>query len=169
MKMPMHKSTNKSFMMSTDVPKPLAAGPRPSSVAGRVHSLCQNMGIHHLSRARMLRRFIPSLIGVVLLSACGVDKEHPKYDQRRYDELQRANCHDMASVLSSRLLMETPEEFDTALKRCQDTKSLSFEEYQALADYGRETGEWDIYAVYPEKRSSTAPTHANPAPEPQPR
>ena len=87
-----------------------------------------------------------------LLTACGVDKNHPKYDQLRYDELQKANCHDMAAVLSTPVLMDKPEDFDTALKRCLDTQSLSFEEYKALADYGRETGNWDIYAVYPEKQ-----------------
>lgn len=86
-----------------------------------------------------------------LLAACGVDKNHPKYDQLRYDELQKANCHDMASVLSAPVLMDKPEDFDTALKRCQDTQSLSFEEYKAFADHGRDTGNWDIYEVYPEK------------------
>lgn len=86
-----------------------------------------------------------------LLAACGVDKNHPKYDQLRYDELQKASCHDMASVLSAPVLMDKPEDFDTALKRCQDTQSLSFEEYKAFADHGRATGSWDIYEVYPEK------------------
>lgn len=100
----------------------------------------------------MTRRITLAAVVAGLLAGCGVDKEHPKYDQRRYDELQKANCHEMATVLSASFLMETPEDFDVALKRCQDTKSLSFEEYQALADYGRKTGEWDIYAVYPEKR-----------------
>ncbi len=89
-----------------------------------------------------------------LLSACGVDKNHPKYDELRYNELQKANCNDMASVLSAPMLMETPEDFDTAFKRCQDTKSLSFEEYKALADHGRASGNWDLYAVYPEKQNN---------------
>lgn len=99
-----------------------------------------------------LARTLLLAVAVGLGSGCGVDKNHPKYDQLRYDELQKANCHEMASVLSSEALMEAPEDFDQALKRCQDTKGLSFEEYKALAEYGRETGEWDIYAVYPEKR-----------------
>lgn len=95
------------------------------------------------------------LLMIVLLgfiSACGVDKNHPKYDELRYEQLQKANCHDMASVLSADFLMETPEDFDAAFKRCEDTKSLSFEEYKAFAEQGRASGNWDIYEMYPEKQ-----------------
>ena len=86
------------------------------------------------------------------IAACGVDKNHPKYDELRYEELKKANCHDMASVLSADFLMETPEDFDTAFKRCEDTKSLSFEEYKAFVEHGRASGSWDIYEMYPEKQ-----------------
>lgn len=93
------------------------------------------------------------LSGMVLLgSGCGVDKNAAKYDQLRYDELQDARCDEMAAVLSSDVITETPEEYDTAFKRCEDMKSLSFEEYKRFADHGRETGIWDIYEFYPEKQ-----------------
>ena len=100
----------------------------------------------------MRNRIVLSSLLLCSLAACDVDKNHPKYDQLRYDELQKTSCNEMASVLSAASLMEKPEEFEVALKRCQDTQSLSFEEYKALADHGRETGSWDLYEVYPEKR-----------------
>ena len=95
--------------------------------------------------------FLAGMIALQLIG-CGVDKNSAEYDQRRYDELQRANCNEMASVLSAPFVMETPEEFDAAYKRCQDLKSLTFEQYMVLAEHGRQTGVWDVYAVYPEKR-----------------
>jgi len=114
----------------------------------------------------MYHRFIKqgvilAAVMVGLLGGCS-DKNSPKYDQRRYEQLQKADCGETASVLSSKLLMEKPEDFDTAVKRCEDTKSLTFEEYKALADYGRKTGEWDIYAVYPEKKAKADDTAAKP-------
>ncbi len=100
----------------------------------------------------MKYKSVLTLTMIGLLTGCGVDKNNPKYDQLRYDELQKANCHDMAAVLSAPVIMDKPEEFDTALKRCQDTQSLSFEEYKDFADQARATGNWDIYQVYPEKQ-----------------
>ena len=97
---------------------------------------------------------ILALGGTLLLvtSGCDVDKNAPKYDELRYEQLQKARCDEMASVLSEPFIMETPDDFDTAKKRCEDTKSLSFEEYKRFADHGRATGAWDIYAVFPEKQ-----------------
>ncbi|MFC1749628.1 hypothetical protein ACFL2V_12570 [Pseudomonadota bacterium] len=93
------------------------------------------------------------LLGAVLLgSGCGVDKNAAKYDQLRYDELQEARCDEMASFLSAPMITDDPEDYDTALKRCEDMKSLTLEEYKRLANHGRETGSWDIYEVYPEKQ-----------------
>lgn len=92
------------------------------------------------------------LISVLLVWGCGVDRNAAKYDERRYQELQRANCTEMASVLSSKLIAKTPENYDQAMKRCQDLKSLSYEEYIRYAEASRKSGNWDLYATYPEKR-----------------
>ena len=94
-----------------------------------------------------------ALATAISLTACTVDKNNPKYDQLRYNELQDTNCHDMAGLLSSKLVTNHPEDRDVALKRCQDMKTLSYEEYQQLADYFRETGDWDFYTLFPSKRA----------------
>ncbi len=94
-------------------------------------------------------------IGTLLLtglSGCDIDKNHPKYDELRYEQLQKARCGEMASVLAAPFFMDEPEDFDVARKRCEDTKTLSFDEYKRLADYGRTTGAWDLYAIFPEKQ-----------------
>ncbi len=96
-------------------------------------------------------------VGVVVLSGlalfgCSVDKNAEKYDELRYEQLQKARCDEMASFLSTPLISEEPEEYDSALKRCQDMKTLTFEEYKKLADHGRVSGNWDIYEVFPEKQ-----------------
>ena len=92
------------------------------------------------------------LLSALMVGGCGVDKNDPKYDELRYSELQDARCNEMATVLSSPAIAETPEEYDTAFKRCEDMKSLTFDEYKRLADHGRETGRWDVYELYPEKQ-----------------
>ncbi len=84
-------------------------------------------------------------------AACTVDRENPKYDELRYDELQKARCSEIATVLSKPLLSEETEDYDLNLKRCQDMKTLSLEEYKVLADYARQHGVWDLYAVFPDK------------------
>jgi uncharacterized protein YutE (UPF0331/DUF86 family) len=87
----------------------------------------------------------------VMATGCDVDKNHPKYDQLRYEELQKTRCVDMATMLSSSFVTTEPENYDKALKRCEDMKSLSFEEYKRLADHARASGKWDVYQLYPEK------------------
>lgn len=99
----------------------------------------------------MIYKTLPFVVLLAMLAGCDVDKNHPKYDELRYEQMQKANCVEIASVLSAKAIMEKPADYDTALKRCQDNKILSFEEYKVLADHGRETGVWDIYAVFPEK------------------
>lgn len=89
---------------------------------------------------------------VVGLSGCGIDKNASEYDELRYEQLQKARCDEMASILSGAFFMDEPEDYDVAKKRCEDTKTLNFEEYKRLADYGRETGAWDLYALFPEKQ-----------------
>jgi hypothetical protein len=88
----------------------------------------------------------------LLMAGCGVDKNHPKYDERRYKELQKSRCVDMATVLSSEFITAEPENYDKALKRCEDMKALTFEQYKRLSDHGRQTGVWDVYQVFPEKK-----------------
>lgn len=92
-----------------------------------------------------------AVMTTAVMAGCGVDKNHPKYDQVRYDELQKTRCIDMATMLSSDFVNAEPENYDQALKRCEDMKTLSFEEYKRLADHARSTGKWDIYQLYPEK------------------
>lgn len=100
----------------------------------------------------MIYKYLPFVALLIAISGCDVDKTHPKYDQLRYDQIQKANCSEIASVLSAKAIMEKPDDYDVALKRCQDNKTLSFEEYKKLAEHGRETGIWDIYTVFPEKQ-----------------
>jgi len=99
----------------------------------------------------MTYKFVPVIALLALLAACGVDRNDPKYDQLRYEQMQKANCAEIASVVSAKVIMEQPGDYDAALKRCQDNKILSFEEYKIFADYGRETGVWDVYVLFPEK------------------
>jgi len=99
-----------------------------------------------------MNKIIFLLAAILLAGGCGVDKHHAKYDQLRYDELQKARCNEMASFLSTPLISDEPEEYDAALKRCQDMKALSFDEYKRLAEHGRETGNWDVYQLYPDKQ-----------------
>lgn len=93
-----------------------------------------------------------ALVLVGLAGGCGVDKESPEYDERRYNELQKANCDDIAYVLARPLLSKETVRYEDSLQRCQDMKSLSFSEYQMLADHARAVGYWDLYEVFPEKR-----------------
>ena len=93
-----------------------------------------------------------TVVAILLVSGCGVDKNNPKYDELRYNELQSARCDEMAYVLSAAAVMEKPDDYEVALKRCEDTKSLSFEQYKLLMDSGRTNGVWDIYEVFPDKQ-----------------
>ncbi len=99
----------------------------------------------------MTYKTLPLVVMLAVLAGCGVDRNHPKYDQLRYEQMQKANCEEIASVLSAKAIMDKPEDYDVALKRCQDNKIMTFEEYKVFADHGRETGVWDVYVVFPEK------------------
>ncbi len=85
-------------------------------------------------------------------TGCGVDRNAAEYDERRYKELQKSHCSEMASLLAKPLLTEEPQEFDDVVARCEALKSLTFEQYKRFAEHGRATGNWDVYAVYPELR-----------------
>lgn len=97
----------------------------------------------------------------VVVSGCGIDKNSPKYDQLRYEQLQKTRCVDMATVLSSEFVTKEPENYDAALKRCEDMRTLTFDEYRRLADHARATGSWDIYKLYPEKKSAGQNNRSN--------
>lgn len=94
---------------------------------------------------------LTSAVLALMAAGCDVDKNHPKYDQLRYEQLQKARCVDMATVLASDFVTAEPENYDKALKRCEDMKSLSFDEYKRLSDHARATGKWDVYQLYPDK------------------
>lgn len=106
---------------------------------------------------------VTAALSLLWLTGCDVDRDHPKYDQLRYEELRKANCGDMAAVLSKPLLSEETEDYDAALARCRVMQSLTFEEYRKLADHARRTGKWDVYGLFPDKRptppSTTDQTH----------
>ncbi|MBI3771201.1 MAG: hypothetical protein HY272_00640 [Gammaproteobacteria bacterium] len=92
---------------------------------------------------------------LIAVAGCGVDRNAAKYDERRYKELQRASCTEMASLLSSTLIAEKPENYGQAMKRCQDLKTLTYEEYVRYADAARASGNWDIYQHFPGKRTKS--------------
>jgi hypothetical protein len=92
---------------------------------------------------------------VIAVVGCGVDRNAAKYDERRYKELQKASCVEMASLLSSTLITAKPENYDQAMKRCQDLKALSYDEYVRYADAARLSGDWDIYQHFPEKKATS--------------
>ncbi len=87
---------------------------------------------------------------VLITAGCDIDKDAPKYDELRYEQLQKTRCVDMATLLSASFVNAEPEDYDKSLKRCEDMKALSFEEYKRLSDHARATGSWDIYELYPQ-------------------
>ncbi len=93
---------------------------------------------------------------IVGSAGCGVERNSAEYDERRYKELQKANCEEMAYLLAKPLLVEEPQDYDKVVKRCHDLKSLSFEEYGRLSDHARSTGSWDIYELFPNKQTPSA-------------
>ena len=91
-------------------------------------------------------------LAAIGLIGCGVDRDSAEYDERRYKELQKSNCDEMAALLAKPLLTEKPQDYDSVVKRCKDLKSLTPKEYKRLSQHARDTGSWDIYEVFPEKR-----------------
>jgi len=106
---------------------------------------------NYLKTNPMIYKILALIAVLSVLAGCDVDRNDPKYDQLRYDQMQKANCVEIASVLSAKAIMDKPEDYDAALKRCQDNKIMTFDEYKVFADHGRETGVWDVYVVFPDK------------------
>lgn len=89
-------------------------------------------------------RTVNSIICLALIG-CGFDPASPEYDERRYVELQKANCGDIASAASSRLLSKSPEKPEVILERCRSLQQLTLDEYRRVADYARQhDGQWNI-------------------------
>lgn len=99
---------------------------------------------------QMMKMVMVTSLLFIVATGCDVDKNHQKYDQLRYEQLQKARCVDMATLLSASFVNAEPEDYDKALKRCEDMKLLSFDAYKQLSDHARATGSWDIYELFPE-------------------
>ncbi|NOY71659.1 MAG: hypothetical protein GXP14_04670 [Gammaproteobacteria bacterium] len=80
-------------------------------------------------------------------SGCGFDPTAEKHDHTRYKELQKSDCNQMASLGSSSLVREEPEDHSVVYTQCLKMKALSFEEYQTAAHKARATGEWDFESM----------------------
>lgn len=99
-----------------------------------------------------------------LSTGCGFDPASAEYDERRYTELQKANCHEVATAGASKLMDKSPEKTEVILERCQSLQQLTLEQYRLAAEYARQhEGKWDITAALgaassaPETTTSTAP------------
>lgn len=84
------------------------------------------------------------LAAIAATAACRVDQDAARYDRLRYEELQKANCAEMAAVLSKPLIDKEPEDYDAVLERCRRLKTLSFEQYADVAENARRTGSWEL-------------------------
>jgi hypothetical protein len=81
----------------------------------------------------------------IALTACGFDPSSAEFDERRYNELQKADCQQMSSVGSSKLISKEGKDKGEILARCEKMKSLSLEEYKRAAEYARNNdGVWDF-------------------------
>lgn len=84
------------------------------------------------------------------MAACGFDPTSPEYDQRRYTELQRADCREVASLGAKPFISgKSGETYESVLERCKKMQAMSFEQYQAAADRARSTGVWTFEAADP--------------------
>lgn len=98
---------------------------------------------------RALRNLLPAAAGL-LLAACGFDPTSPEYDQRRYTELQRADCREVASLGAKPFISgKSGETYESVLERCKKMQAMSFEQYQAAADRARSTGVWTFEEADP--------------------
>lgn len=90
----------------------------------------------------------------LFLAACGFDPTSPEYDQRRYTELQRADCREVASLGAKPFISgKSGETYESVLERCKKMQAMTFEQYQAAADRARRSGVW----TFDEPETETAP------------
>lgn len=102
--------------------------------------------IHHLTVI---------LSSLCFSTGCGFDPASAEYDERRYTELQKANCHEVATAGASKLIDKTPEKTEVIFERCQSLQQLTLEQYRLAAEYARQhEGKWDIAAAL----GATSPT-----------
>lgn len=95
------------------------------------------------TRQVLLRRLLLLVAVTIVLTACGFDPTSPEYDQRRYTELQRADCREVASLGAKPFISgKSGETYESVLERCQRMQAMSFEQYQAAADRARASGVW---------------------------
>lgn len=88
------------------------------------------------------------LILMCLSTGCGFDPASAEYDERRYTELQKANCQEIAAAGASTLIDKTPEKTEVILERCQSLQRLTLDQYRLAAEYARQhDGKWDIAAA----------------------
>lgn len=80
-------------------------------------------------------------------AGCGFDPTAPEHDRVRYDELQKADCDQMAQLGSKELIVDKPDDYAVVLERCKQMQALTFEQYQAAAEYARSHGEWNLEAA----------------------
>lgn len=105
------------------------------------------------------------MLSILCLSTgCGFDPASAEFDERRYTELQKANCHEVATAGASKLIDKTPEKTEVILERCQSLQKLTLEQYRLAAEYARlHEGKWDIAAALgatsraPESTTSSVP------------
>lgn len=105
-------------------------------------------------------QYLTAMLSILCLSTgCGFDPASAEFDERRYIELQKANCHEVASAGASKLINKTPEKSEVILERCQSLQHLTLEQYRLAAEYARQhEGKWDIAAALGAPSLATEPT-----------
>ena len=132
--------------------------------------MCQSFNHRGLNVTfRFPSRGVSSILCFALIG-CGFDPASPEYDERRYVELQKANCNDIASAASSRLMSKTPEKPEAILERCRSLQQLTLEEYRRVADYARQhDGQWNISQALNPDPAAGPPAPLNPSAENDPK
>lgn len=93
------------------------------------------------ARLAVPRALIPA--AAIFLTACGFDPSSAEYDERRYKELQKADCREVASLGAKRFISgKSGETYESILERCQKMQAMSFEDYRSAAEQARSTGVW---------------------------
>lgn len=92
-----------------------------------------------------MRFCLPIVFSAVFLSACDFDPASPEYDEQRYKELQKADCGQMSSVGSSKLIHKEGKDKDEIFERCKKMQALTLDQYKRAAEHARKNnGIWDL-------------------------